>query len=199
MSLSLLISDFIQAALGDPVLVSLAITTAIVLLEDPTTVIVGMMTADNLLPIVGALAPIWVGVVIGDSFLYGVGYFARTHSRLSRFIDHKNVVPFRAWLESRYMLTVFLVRFIPGLRIPVFMASGFFQNSFPRFAIAAIGATLAWSTLLFFAAYWFGNFTSHWFLWVRYGIALAFVAVLFFIGRYNLHSYRTHTKDETKT
>ncbi len=192
MSLTLFIAQFIESALDNPVLVPLAITASTLLLEDPTTVIVGMMAADRVLPVLGALAPIWVGVIIGDSFLYGVGYLARKHSKLARFVDHKNVIPFRTWLEKRYMLTVFSVRFIPGLRIPVFMASGFFQNSFPRFAIAAIGATLAWSTLLFFAAYWFGNFTSHWFLWVRYGIALVFAAALFFIGRHNLRSYQAH-------
>lgn len=191
-----LLSDFLYGAVGNDVLISLAIIFATIIFEDPTTMLVGMLAADGLVPVPVALGSIYVGIVLGDTFLYGVGYAASSHPRFARFVHHKTILPFRSWLEKRYVITLFSVRFLPGLRIPVYVASGFFRNSLPTFVATAICATMAWSTLLFFAAYLFGQYTTAWFEWVRYGITALVIVGFFMIGRHNLRSYTAHTDSE---
>jgi membrane protein DedA with SNARE-associated domain len=128
--------------------------------------------------------------VIGDIGFYSLGWLASTHPRLARYVDHDFIAPLRVWLETRFILTVFSARFIPGSRLPTYVASGFFRSPLSTFMMAAILATSLWTTFLFSASYWFGNFTSEWIGPVRWGIALVFLLVLFFIGRHNLLAYR---------
>ena len=186
----LFLSNLIGGSVGSQVLLSLAIMLGTFFLEDTTTVIVGLLAADHIIGIPVALASLYAGIVVGDIGLYTLGYLASTNARLARYVDHDFIAPFRAWLETRFVLTVFSARFIPGSRLPTYTASGFFRSPLSTFIMTAIVATSVWTTVLFTVSYWFGNVTSEWMGPVRWGIALAFLLVLFFIARHNLLAYR---------
>ncbi|MHB1770120.1 MAG: DedA family protein [Minisyncoccota bacterium] len=190
MSLSLFLSHLIGGAVGSSVTLSLVIILGTFILEDPTTVIVGVLAADGAIGVPLALCSLYAGIILGDIGLYCLGWLASTHPRLGRYVDHEFVAPFRAWLESRYVLTIFTARFIPGSRLPTYTASGFFRSPLSTFVLTAIVATSVWTTILFSTSYWFGNFTSSWIGSVRWGVALLFLLILFFVGRRNLSAYR---------
>jgi len=190
MSPVLFISQLIGGAVGSSALLVLIIMLGTFFLEDTTTVIVGMLAADGIISVPLALFSLYAGIIVGDLTLYCVGYLASTHPRLARYVDHDFVAPFRAWLETRFVLTIFSARFIPGSRMPTYTASGFFRSPLSTFIFTAIGATSIWTTFLFSASYWFGSLTSGWLGHVRWGIAGAFLLALFFIARHNLLVYR---------
>jgi len=191
-----LFSSLIAGSITSGALPSLAIILGVIFLEDTTVVVVGMLAADKLITISHGLLSLYAGIVIGDIGLYCLGYLASTHPRLARYVDHDFIAPFRAWLETRFVLTVFTARFIPGARLPTYTASGFFRSPLSVFITTAIGATSIWTTFLFFASYWFGNATSGWMGPARWGIALAFLVALFLVGRHNVLAYRSR-RDET--
>lgn len=184
------LSDFLITSVTSGALPSLAIILGVFFLEDTTTVIVGVLAADHLITIPHALLSLYGGIIIGDIGLYCLGYLASTHPRLARYVDHDFIAPFRAWLETRFVLTVFTARFIPGARLPTYTASGFFRSPLSVFIVTSIGATSIWTTFLFSASYWFGNVTTGWMGPVRWGIALLFLLALFFVGRHNILAYR---------
>ena len=186
----LFLSHLIGGSVGSHALLALAIMLGTFFLEDTTTVIVGLLAADHIIGIPIALASLYAGIVVGDIGLYTLGYLASANARLARYVDHDFVAPFRAWLETRFVLTIFSARFIPGSRLPTYTASGFFRSPLSTFIMTAIVATSIWTTVLFTASYWFGNLTSEWMGPVRWGIALAFLLALFFIARHNLLAYR---------
>ncbi len=190
MSLSLFLSHLIGGASGSSITLSLVIILGTFILEDPTTVIVGVLAADGAIGVPLALCSLYAGIILGDIGLYCLGWLASTHPRLGRYVDHEFIAPFRAWLESRYVLTIFTARFIPGSRLPTYTASGFFRSPLSTFVLTAIVATSVWTTILFSTSYWFGNFTSSWIGSVRWGVALLFLLILFFVGRRNLSAYR---------
>lgn len=190
--------NFIGGAVGSTLLLSLAIALGTFFLEDTTVVIVGVLAADGIIRIPIALASLYAGIVLGDIVLYSLGYLASTHPRLARYVDHDFIAPFRAWLESRFVLTVFSARFIPGSRMPTYTASGFFRSPLSTFIGTVTVATSVWTTFLFFASYWFGSLTSAWMGPVRWGIALLFLLALFLIGRHNLKAYQAK-KEELNT
>ena len=190
--------NFIGGAVGSTILVSLAIALGTFFLEDTTVVIVGVLAADGIISISLALASLYAGIILGDIVLYCLGYLASTNQRLARYVDHDFVAPFRAWLESRFVLTVFSARFIPGSRMPTYTASGFFRSPLSTFILTVTVATSVWTTFLFFASYWLGSLTSEWMGPVRWGIALVFLLALFLIGRHNLKAYQTK-KEELST
>jgi len=159
-------------------------------LEDTTVVIVGLLAADGFFSVPFALLSLYAGIIFGDIVLYSLGWLASTHPRLARFVDHDFVAPFRTWLESRFVLTVFSARFIPGARMPTYTASGFFRSPLSTFILTITVATSVWTTFLFSISYWFGNMTAGWMGPARWGIALLFLLTLFLIGRHNLLVYR---------
>src|SRR3989344_3757106 len=116
----LFLIHFIDGAIGSAVFLSLAIIVGTFVLEDPTIVIVGVLASDGIISIPLALFSLYMGVVLGDIGFYSIGYLASTHPRLAKYVDHDYVAPFRAWLESRYILTIFSARFIPGSRFPTY-------------------------------------------------------------------------------
>jgi membrane protein DedA with SNARE-associated domain len=175
---------------GSTVSLAFAIILGTFLLEDPTTIIVGVLAADGSIPIPLALFSLYTGIVVGDIGLYCLGWLASTHPRLAHYVDHDFVAPFRTWLETRFVLTVFSARFIPGARLPTYTASGFFRASLSTFIVIAIGATSVWTTLLFSASYWFGSLTAAWVGPVRWSIAFIALIGLFLVGRHNMLAYR---------
>ena len=195
MSISAIFVHFIHSAVGSTALTGLAIVIATFILEDPTTILVGVLSAGNVVSVPIALISLYLGIVLGDLGLYGLGSLARTHPRLAQYVEHERVTPVKSWFEKRYALTIFSVRFIPGLRLPTYTASGFFRMPFGTFLVTAIGATLVWTTVLFSASFWFGNLTNEWVGWARWAIAGVFFLILFFVGRHNVTSFRSRTKD----
>ncbi|MHB8710197.1 MAG: DedA family protein [Minisyncoccota bacterium] len=188
--MSLFISHLIGGSVGSAILLSFAIMFGTFILEDTTTVIVGLLAADGIIGVPIALCSLYAGIVLGDIGFYCLGWLASTSPRLKHYVDNDFVAPFRAWLETRYILTIFTARFIPGSRLPTYTASGFFRSPLSTFVMTAIAATSIWTTFLFSASYWFGNLSSGWVGPVRWSIAIAFLLILFFIARHNLLAYR---------
>lgn len=197
MSLSAIFVHFIHGAVGSSALTGLAIIIGTFILEDPTTILVGVLSAGAVISIPTAIISLYLGIVFGDLGLYGLGSLARTHPGLAKYVEHERVMPIKSWFEKRYALTIFSVRFIPGLRLPTYTASGFFRMPLGTFLMTAIGATLVWTTLLFTAAFWFGNLTSEWVGWARWAIAGVFLLILFFVGRHNVMSFRKDTTESS--
>jgi membrane protein DedA with SNARE-associated domain len=183
---AVLLSQFIDGATASALLLPFAIIVGTLILEDPTVVLVGVLASDGVISLPVALGSIYAGVVLGDIAFFSLGRYAATHPRFAQYVDHKYVVPIRTWLETRYILTVFSARFIPGSRLPTFAASGFIGAPFSTFFLTAIVGTSIWTTILFILSYWYGSVTGEWLAGERWTIALVFVVVLFVVGRHNL-------------
>lgn len=184
------LSHFIGGEIGSTVLLPLAIILCALVLEDLTIVIVGVLAADGILPIPVAVVSLYIGAALGDTALYALGSFARTHPRLAHYIDHDFTAPFRSWLEHGYAFKVFSGHFVPGFRFTTYVASGFFRYPLSTYIPMAIAGGLTLVTILFTISYWFGSVTSGVVSHARWGIAGAFLLILFFIGRHNLKAYR---------
>src|SRR3989344_3987937 len=184
------LSNFTGSTVDSTILLSLAIVFCAIFLEDVTTVVVGVLAADALIPVPIAFLSLYIGIAIGDTFLYSLGTFARTHPRLAHYIDHDFTAPFRLWLESGYAFKIFSGHFVPGLRLTSFVASGFFHFPLRTYIPMVIAGGLILETTLFTISYWFGSFSSKWVGEVRWGIAGAFLLILFFIARHNIRVYR---------
>ena len=184
---SIFVSHLIGGAVGSTTLLMLVIVLGSFFQEDLTAVIVGVLAADGIISAPLALLSLYTGVILGDLWLYCLGWLASAHPRLAQYVDHDYIAPFREWLQNRYQLMVFSARFIPGTRFPTYTGSGFFRMPFSTFILTTIAAGFMWMTFLFFASYWFGAFTSEWFGPARWGIAGIFVLVLLSVGIHNFH------------
>ncbi|MGH7141791.1 MAG: DedA family protein [Minisyncoccia bacterium] len=161
-----------------------AIVIGTFILEDLTTILVGVLAAAGLVDIFVAVAALYVGVILGDCGLYALGRLAHTHPRIRNFLMHERLLRARKGLETNLRQAVITTRFIPGLRLPIYLACGFFKMSFREFAQSAILAALIWTTGLFGLSYFFGHATESWLGPWRWSIAIVIALVIFLVGRY---------------
>lgn len=143
-------------------LVVLAIFAGTFIHEDLATVAAGILVAEGGSSIELALPTLYVGVMVGDLGLYAFGRLAARTRILSRFADGGRYRAVKAWFDERVVAKVFVVRFVPGLRMSAYATYGFFAMPFRRFILWDMLAVTVWTTGLFYLSYTFGKLTAHW-------------------------------------
>jgi membrane protein DedA with SNARE-associated domain len=153
------------------------------ILEDAATVIAAMQVESGGLSLPLALGSLYAGIVLGDLGLYTLGALSRRVRWISRWVPAARKRLGREWLGDRVFHVVFISRFIPGARLPTYTACGFLHASLRRFALAAIVATLIWTSLLFGVSLKIGALLMDYLGAWRWAGAIGFAAVLILIGR----------------
>jgi membrane protein DedA with SNARE-associated domain len=170
-------------AAAQPLLQAGAIILGTFILEDAATVLAALRVADGSLSGPLALVALYIGVVLGDLGLYGMGRAAAHHPWARRYLDMETVGQARCWVTNRLIAMVMSARFLPGARLPTYTACGFLAVPLARFAVGVVAATLIWTTLLFGAGIAFGDYVlvrlGSW----RWAAGGAFVLAVIVIGR----------------
>jgi membrane protein DedA with SNARE-associated domain len=97
-----------------------------------------------------ALAITFVGLLISDGWKYWIGRLAHKSRRASRWIADPRVQGARERVLRRLGLTLLVARFVPGTRIPLYVACGVFKAPFSRF-MTLVALTGALYLLLMYA------------------------------------------------
>jgi len=167
-----------------PLLQALAIILGTFILEDAATVLAAMRAEEGGIPAWLALFSLYVGVVLGDLGLYGLGRLSARVRWIARLVPPERSRSLAAWLRGRVFKVVLVSRFLPGMRLPTYTACGFLRADFRQFTLAAIIATLAWTTLLFCVSLRVGGFLiDHFGAW-RWAGAAGFALALILLGRF---------------
>ena len=154
--------DMVSTIHAEPWLLALAIIVATFIHEDIATVATGMMVADGVTSVGVALPALYIGIVAGDLGLYGMGRLVALNRISKRLSGGRRFSALKIWLDERLVAGVFLVRFLPGLRMPAYTTYGFFAMPFRRFVVSVIVAASIWTTGLFYLSYEFGTLTADW-------------------------------------
>ncbi len=174
----------IMAAAGRrPLLEGGAVILGTFILEDAATVIAGMQVSDGKLPWHIAIASLYLGIVLGDLGLYGLGRLAALFPPILRVVRIDRRQRGQEWLSSRVFQVVFVSRFIPGARLPTYTACGFLGANLVRFTLAAVVATLIWTSLLFLLSLHVGKFLMEHFGAWRWAGMLGFIILVVAAGR----------------
>ena len=177
------VSGMLQAAGHDPLLQGAAIIAGTFILEDAATVLAAMQVKTGGVSLMVALISLYLGIVLGDLGLYGLGRLARRFRWAQRWAPQQRARRGRNWIEAHVFRVVFISRFIPGARLPTYTACGFLHADFKRFALAAIAATLIWTSGLFAVSLRVGQFLiDHLGAWRWVGMGI-FVVAIVVIGR----------------
>ncbi len=122
------------------------------LLEDPTTITVGLLVRDGQLDLVLALIALFLGIFSGDLLLYALGWFGGR--RLLRWGSIASRVPttkaeqLGGWIDRHGWTAVLASRFVPGTRLPLYVAAGATGRKPGRFALWTAGAVLIWTVVM---------------------------------------------------
>ena len=180
-------TDLTQALFGmaghDPAVQVALIILATFVLEDAATVLAAMQAQAGALSVPLALGSLYAGIVLGDLGLYGLGFLSGRVPAMARWIPPARKRVGREWLGDRVFHVVFVSRFIPGARLPTYTACGFLHASLRRFALAAIVATLIWTSMLFGVSLKIGAMLMAYLGEWRWAGAVGFAVALILVGR----------------
>jgi membrane protein DedA with SNARE-associated domain len=142
-----------------------------------------MAVQDHHIALPVALVSLYIGIVLGDMGLYGLGRLASEVQWARRLIPEQRQFSGREWLNRHVFKVVFIARFLPGVRLPTYTTCGFLHASFARFALAATGATLIWTSALFAVSIRLGDvLMQHLGAW-RWAGAAVFILAIVVVGR----------------
>jgi membrane protein DedA with SNARE-associated domain len=134
---------------ANPAAVFAGIVLATFILEDAATVAVGLLASQGLLDPTLALIALLVGTASGDLAIHGLGRIAERHPAGRRLLATRKIQRVETWLRGNAALALAGARFVPGLRLPVYLMSGFVRVPFATCASVVIAVSLIWTPALF--------------------------------------------------
>lgn len=76
---------------------------------------------------------ILAGLVASDAWKYWLGHAARSHAWAHKFAEKPGVSVAGDLVRNELIRTMYMARFVPGTRVPTYVACGFFQTPYVKF------------------------------------------------------------------
>ncbi len=150
--------------------------------EDLTCIAVGALVGEGRVPFWFGTAACFVGIYVGDVLLFlagrALGRRALARAPLRWFLSEARVERASTWFEQRGPAVIFLSRFLPGMRLPTYFASGLLRTSFWRFSLWFALAALLWTPILVGLSSRMGGELSHRVQYLRENLALLLLSTL---------------------
>ncbi|MFK7790564.1 MAG: alpha/beta fold hydrolase [Phycisphaeraceae bacterium] len=156
------------------------------ILEDPTSIAVGLfIKAGQIDPFVGGFA-VLLGIFLGDFGLYMIGFVAgRSALRwrpIAAWVPTRHVEKLGEWFDDKGWKAVLASRFIPGSRLPLYIAAGVTGNKPWRFMMWTMMAVCVWVPVILFSVILLGEAARSPFQMILdFGGWPAFVGVVFLL------------------
>jgi membrane protein DedA with SNARE-associated domain len=129
--------------------------------EDLTSISAGLLARDGAIDLLPAIAACTAGVYVGDLGLWMLGRIggrrALRWNWVARRVDPVMFASLRARLDERVCLAVLTSRFLPGSRLPIYLALGISGRRPWAFAAWSFVAVLLWTPLLVFLTAAYGS------------------------------------------
>jgi membrane protein DedA with SNARE-associated domain len=163
--------------------------------EEAAIVVAGVLSSQDKLDWRIAFTVCLAGAVVGDSFMYAIGYrwghgIFTSHPRFAKLFASENEEQFQKAVEAHALKVMLLARFLVGIRAPVYVMTGVVRLPFRRFLIYDIISASLVVGVVFGLSYLFGEQVTG---WVRHAeirativvalIVIAAVAILYYRNR----------------
>src|SRR5262249_12615060 len=124
--------------------------------EDVPTVSAALLAAAGHLPWAVGFSGVFFGIWVGDALLYllarGVGRPLLRHAWARRFFNRAAVERSEHWFATKGTWLLLSSRFVPGTRLPTYLAAGFLRVPFSRFLLLTGAAVALWTLGIFLFA-----------------------------------------------
>ena len=139
-------------ASASPLGLGLTLALATLISEDLTCIGAGLLVANDRISFLAASLACLAGIFAGDLALVLAGRWLGPPSLrrppLSWFVHPASVERSARWFAEQGPVVVMFSRFVPGSRVPLFVAAGILRAPFVRIALALLLAGGLWTPLL---------------------------------------------------
>jgi len=144
------------------VLAALAVSTLVS--EDLASIGAGLLAREGRIPIFHAVAACVAGVYLGDLALWWLGHFFGQRVLALPAIANRlrdwGLPALGAGIDSHLGATILVSRFLPGSRLPVYLAAGIWGRRRAAFIVWSLVAVILWTPLLVVSTALFGNIVA---------------------------------------
>lgn len=146
-------ADTVISLTGGPlILIMLIIIFFCFMSEDLTCISAGLLTAGGILDLQFAMAACFMGILLTDSSSYFLGRKAGrpliSKIPFKWIIKESDVERVENLMSMHGMKIIFITRFLPGTRLPTYIAAGMLKTKFRYFVIYFILAIAVWVPLV---------------------------------------------------
>lgn len=136
--------DLLDPVGRSPLLQGLIVALGTFILEDAVAIASGLFVAAGEMAFSTALIGLIAGITLGDIGLYAVGYYLGGAAVTRGWINESRLETAKGWLRGNLLMTVLVSRFVPGSRLPVYLAAGVLKAPPLRFMGYVLGAAVLW-------------------------------------------------------
>lgn len=113
--------------------------------------VIGAATASimGLAPTTFLVAAILSGLVASDAWKYWVGRLARRYPWAHRFAEKPGVSVAGDLVRKEFVQTMLTARFVPGTRIPTYIACGFFKADYLKYLLVLVLTASMYVAIMF--------------------------------------------------
>lgn len=129
--------------------------------EDLTCVAAGILASKGVLGFLPAVMACIIGIFLGDLMLYALGRWlgrpALRRAPLRWFINEQDVNNSARWFHERGAMIIITSRFLPGSRMPTYLASGILRMPLGKFVGVFLLAAALWTPCIVALGYFTGD------------------------------------------
>lgn len=157
----------------------------------------GFLVAEGIFTFPGALIAATLGCLVGSLTSYFIGYYGGTHfvRRFGRYflVNEEHLIKAEQWFEKRGNTTIFLARFVPGIRHVISIPAGVGKMNLLSFAFFTLLGAGIWNAMLIALGF---VLEKNWRLVYNYAryvdaaiVLVIFAAIVYYVS-YVILSYR---------
>jgi membrane protein DedA with SNARE-associated domain len=157
--------------------------------EEAAIVLAGVLSAQGHLHTGMAFAACLAGAIIGDSFMYGIGYrwghrIFTSHPRFAKLLasEADKEDEFQRAIENHSLKVMLLARFLVGVRAPVYVMTGVVRMPYKKFLFYDVISATAVVGVVFTLSYFFGTNVQEWVQHAEFFATLVVVGIVAIIG-----------------
>ena len=127
-----------------------------------------------------------LGLVVSEALKYGLGWSANHQSWAKKYADKPSIQNIESKVKDNLGKTLFAARFISALRIPAYLASGYFKVPFIKFLIIIAATAAVYLGIAFGLFHIFGEVAGE-----KLKIYLPLAAMILLIGFFIVSRLKT--------
>lgn len=117
--------------------------------EDAAVIAAATASITGLAPTEWIVPAILAGLLGSDAWKYWVGRLARRYDWAHRFAEKPGVSVAGDLVRKEFVQTMLTARFVPGTRIPTYVACGFFQAHYGKYLLTLLGTASLYVLIMF--------------------------------------------------
>ncbi|WP_438461837.1 DedA family protein [Marinomonas sp. PE14-40] len=167
----------------NPALLFIGIILMSYLLEDAAIISAALLGVEGSLSYTAGLISIFIGIASGDLILYYLGKSSHKVQWAKKRLESKTGIEISKRLQRTAFWSIFIIRFIPGLRSISYLACGALKVDLRVFFLSVMSATALWCIFIYSAIFFIGDA-----LWLtdsawRWALAPVLLLIIYFANR----------------